>query len=583
MNTGTRLGLYGGGLALVFAAAFGTAALTVPDGAADEWNEHDRGGEGHGGGEPRPVRGLSIEQDGYRLGEVAAPSRRRRGGRRSPSRSPATTASRSPSTPSPTRRTCTSSWSAPTAPTSATSTPNSPRTAPGPCPWTWDAAGHLPRLRRLRPRRHGEGPDVTLTRTVEVAGEYAAETPAGTVLTAEVDGLHRHPRGRPPGRIHRRTHRLGHPDGEPVTDIEPYLGAFGHLVALREGDLAYLHVHPEGDEPAPGDLSGPAGHLRHRRAHRRPVLPVLRLPSRRAGPHRRLRRRSRRGRATATNDQSRIRRPLGPERERKDDHDDFAAAGLGRPHRTGDRRHDLRLLRDADREEAQQGRRRHRQRQLRHREGPIEAPAGTDPASLIAVVEKTGYTAALPQPPNPNHPKRTDRAARPRTGLACASASSARRPSVPVIAMSMVPALQFDYWQWASLALAWPVVLWSAWPFHKAGVPEPPPRRGHYGHARVGGHPRRVRVVPVRPVPRHRRHPRHDPPVRTHRRADRRRRQHLPRGRRGRDHVRARRTLLRETLETARRRGPQGTAPHGRQGRRGAAERCGDACSDQAT
>jgi hypothetical protein len=33
--------------------------------------------------------------------------------------------------------------------------------------------------------------------------------------------------------------------GQPVTDLEPYLGAFGHLVALREGDLAYLHVHPE--------------------------------------------------------------------------------------------------------------------------------------------------------------------------------------------------------------------------------------------------------------------------------------------------------------------------------------------------
>jgi hypothetical protein len=35
-------------------------------------------------------------------------------------------------------------------------------------------------------------------------------------------------------------------DGQPVTDLQPYLGAYGHLVALREGDLAYLHVHPEG-------------------------------------------------------------------------------------------------------------------------------------------------------------------------------------------------------------------------------------------------------------------------------------------------------------------------------------------------
>ncbi|TQE32971.1 hypothetical protein Sipo8835_19095 [Streptomyces ipomoeae] len=39
-------------------------------------------------------------------------------------------------------------------------------------------------------------------------------------------------------------------DGDPVTDLQPYLGAYGHLVALRSGDLAYLHVHPSGE---PGD------------------------------------------------------------------------------------------------------------------------------------------------------------------------------------------------------------------------------------------------------------------------------------------------------------------------------------------
>ncbi len=45
-------------------------------------------------------------------------------------------------------------------------------------------------------------------------------------------------------------------DGAPVTDLQPYLGAYGHLVALREGDLAYLHVHPEG---SPGDGRTTAG------------------------------------------------------------------------------------------------------------------------------------------------------------------------------------------------------------------------------------------------------------------------------------------------------------------------------------
>lgn len=45
-------------------------------------------------------------------------------------------------------------------------------------------------------------------------------------------------------------------DGQPVTDLQPYLGAYGHLVALRGADLAYLHVHPEG---VPGDGRTAAG------------------------------------------------------------------------------------------------------------------------------------------------------------------------------------------------------------------------------------------------------------------------------------------------------------------------------------
>lgn len=45
-------------------------------------------------------------------------------------------------------------------------------------------------------------------------------------------------------------------DGQPVTDLEPYLAAYGHLVALRSGDLAYLHVHPDGE---PGDGVTPSG------------------------------------------------------------------------------------------------------------------------------------------------------------------------------------------------------------------------------------------------------------------------------------------------------------------------------------
>ena len=46
-------------------------------------------------------------------------------------------------------------------------------------------------------------------------------------------------------------------DGRPVTDLQPYLGAYGHLVALRDGDLAYLHVHPDGELGDAGTRPGP--------------------------------------------------------------------------------------------------------------------------------------------------------------------------------------------------------------------------------------------------------------------------------------------------------------------------------------
>lgn len=46
--------------------------------------------------------------------------------------------------------------------------------------------------------------------------------------------------------------------GQPVTDLQPYLGAYGHLVALRSGDLAYLHVHPDGAPQDGRTQPGPA-------------------------------------------------------------------------------------------------------------------------------------------------------------------------------------------------------------------------------------------------------------------------------------------------------------------------------------
>ncbi|WP_100501578.1 heavy metal translocating P-type ATPase [Geodermatophilus chilensis] len=87
---------------------------------------------------------------------------------------------------------------------------------------------------------------------------------------------------------------------------------------------------------------------------------------------------------------------------------------------------------------------------------------------LIATVEKTGYTAALPEPPRPrpeDHPEPADDdLTRPLRQRLLVSTLL----TVPVVAMAMVPALQFQYWQWLSLTLAAPVVVWGGLPFHRA-------------------------------------------------------------------------------------------------------------------
>jgi P-type Cu+ transporter len=82
---------------------------------------------------------------------------------------------------------------------------------------------------------------------------------------------------------------------------------------------------------------------------------------------------------------------------------------------------------------------------------------------LIAQVEKAGYTAEPPAAPEPADEPADEpvRALRHRLVVSALLA-------VPVIVLSMVPALQFTYWQWASLTLTAPILVWGAWPFHVA-------------------------------------------------------------------------------------------------------------------
>ncbi|MFC4139758.1 MULTISPECIES: hypothetical protein [unclassified Microbacterium] len=119
---------------------------------------------------------------------------------------------------------------------------------------TWDAAGSY----RLFADATPLGADgVTLTRTIDVEGDLRPAKHRGERRHVTVDGIEVHLDG---------TLRTGDggvltatvsEHGHPVQRLEPYLGAYGHLVALREGDLAYLHVHALGETPAAGDLSGP--------------------------------------------------------------------------------------------------------------------------------------------------------------------------------------------------------------------------------------------------------------------------------------------------------------------------------------
>jgi len=91
---------------------------------------------------------------------------------------------------------------------------------------------------------------ITLGNDLAVSGDYEPAAPAADARTATVDGYTVTLDGdATPGAEARLTLSVTR-DGAPVTDLEPYLGAYGHLVALRSGDLAYLHVHPEG---TPGD------------------------------------------------------------------------------------------------------------------------------------------------------------------------------------------------------------------------------------------------------------------------------------------------------------------------------------------
>ncbi|CCK32264.1 hypothetical protein BN159_7885 [Streptomyces davaonensis JCM 4913] len=120
---------------------------------------------------------------------------------------------------------------------------------------TWSTPVDLPRAGGYRvfadftPAKKG-AENLTLGADLGASGPYDPQPLPAVKTTAEVDGYKVRLDGAlRPGASSELKLNVSR-DGKPVTDLQPYLGAYGHLVALRSGDLAYLHVHPNGE---PGD------------------------------------------------------------------------------------------------------------------------------------------------------------------------------------------------------------------------------------------------------------------------------------------------------------------------------------------
>ncbi|WP_432020699.1 heavy metal translocating P-type ATPase [Streptomyces sp. 1222.5] len=93
---------------------------------------------------------------------------------------------------------------------------------------------------------------------------------------------------------------------------------------------------------------------------------------------------------------------------------------------------------------------------------------GVRVADLIATVVKTGYTAEEPPPPEPAAEAAPGTPERDQLGSLRHRLLVSAALAVPVVLLAMIPALQFDDWQWLSLTLAAPVVVWGGAPFHRA-------------------------------------------------------------------------------------------------------------------
>lgn len=266
MNSLGKLLLYVVALVAVFGLAFVAGKSLVPEETVATWTrEANEGSEQHAGmgddpghgdhgdtrSSDRELAGLSLEQDGYRLSPVSAPDQPDVPGEMSfridaPDGEPLTRYTRLHERDlhlvvvrqdgdryvhaHPTLDTSTGVWT---------------------IPWEWKEAGTYRVFVDFQPDSPDAKDNLTLARNFSVSGPYRPSARLAS-RTDTVDGFDMELMGSLEAGQTRTLTADVKQAGSPDLELEPYLGSTGHLVVLREGDLAYLHAHPA-EEPSSGD------------------------------------------------------------------------------------------------------------------------------------------------------------------------------------------------------------------------------------------------------------------------------------------------------------------------------------------
>ena len=259
MNTGLKIGGFAAALAVTFGAAYGVGSgvgplSTEPESGTHEANHGEAGtggtGDGHGGhGEDAPAGGLQISDQGYTL-DLRTPTVD--AGESGELRFRILDEDGEPVTAYEEKHDKELHLILASRDLATYRHVHPTRADDG----TWSSEVKLPRAGDYRmfadfSPAGEDAPNLTLGADVAAAGDYdPVELPKETRTADAGDGYAVTLQGDlKPGKSGPLSLEVTR-EGEEVTNLSPYLGAYGHLVALRAGDLAYLHVHPDGE---PGD------------------------------------------------------------------------------------------------------------------------------------------------------------------------------------------------------------------------------------------------------------------------------------------------------------------------------------------